>query len=132
LEFFMACSSILVVEDDEDIAWILRELLASEGYDVVVASNGKQALELLPKMQAPCLVLLDLMMPVMNGWEFLRAKVQDARIAPLPVVVVTAYDDQSAAQDDVKQIIRKPIEMDTLLKVVREYCQTESGNPGKA
>ncbi len=120
----MACNSILVVEDDEQIAWTLRELLESEGYTVSVASNGREALDLLPSMQSPCLVLLDLMMPVMNGWDFLKIKVKDMKIAPIPVVVVTAYQNGNVVHHGAERVMKKPIELETLLAVVRDYCQT--------
>lgn len=120
----MPCNSILVVEDDEEIAWTLRELLASEGFDVSRAGNGKEALDMLPQMKRPCLVLLDLMMPVMNGWEFLEVKVKDVSIAPIPVVVVTAYDDHGVTQHGARKVIKKPIDLDMLLNVVRQYCES--------
>jgi len=118
----MSCRSILIVEDDEEIRWTLRELLEFEGYHVECASNGKQGLELLPQLATPCLILLDLMMPVMDGWEFLKLKKQDVQLAPIPVVVVTALGDQELEKYDAKKVIKKPIQFETLLKVVHEYC----------
>src|SRR5690606_28206772 len=87
------CKTILVVEDDADIREVLREVLEVEGFTVRTADNGKVGLEALEEIGRPCLILLDLMMPVMNGLEFLAAL--RARSAPRspPVVIVSAYSD---------------------------------------
>jgi CheY-like chemotaxis protein len=117
----MACKSILVVEDDEEIRSALTTLLEMEGYKAFGASNGKEALEMLPRVGRPCLVLLDLMMPVMNGWDFMRAKEKDVSVAPIPVVILTAIDDSSKAPA-AEQLMKKPIDFSLLLKIVHEYC----------
>lgn len=115
------CNSILIVEDDEAIRECLKETLELEGYRIFAASNGRDALEMLHRIELPCLVLLDLMMPVMNGWEFLEAKRADVALAALPVVVVSAVADK-AMDTHVAGIVKKPIELDLLFKVVRQYC----------
>jgi len=120
------CKTILVVEDDFEIRNILCELLELEGYDVHSAGNGKEGLDLLPKMEEPCLILLDLMMPVMDGFEFLHAKKRYLKIAPIPVVIISALDPGMEPPGAAK-FIKKPIQIDTLLQVVREYC----GMPSK-
>jgi CheY-like chemotaxis protein len=115
------CKSILIVEDDKEIRETLALLLRYEGYEVFEVANGKEGLDLLPRVTIPCLILLDLMMPVMDGWEFLRAKQTDIKIAPIPVVVVSALDSAEAASGTVG-LIKKPIEYEILLQVVRQYC----------
>jgi CheY-like chemotaxis protein len=115
------CRNILIVEDDVDIRLSLQELLQAEGYNVHGATNGKEGLEWLHQMDLPCLILLDLMMPVMDGWEFAKIKQQDGRIAPIPVVVVSAFEN---APETVRaaRYIKKPIKFDALLQVVHQYC----------
>src|SRR5687768_5509935 len=84
---------VVVVEDDEEIRDSMRDALEIEGYAVSTYSNGKEALDGLRKLGIPCLILLDLMMPVMNGWEFLQA-MKAERFAEVPVYVVSAIADQ--------------------------------------
>jgi CheY-like chemotaxis protein len=84
----VAPGRVLIVEDDEAIRETLRELLEFEGFEVATAANGREAVSQLQRTERPCLILLDLMMPVMNGWEFLRKRREDLTIATIPVVVV--------------------------------------------
>ena len=116
------CShQILVVEDDEDIRDSLREALESDGYQVVTAEDGKEGLQALDEMPRPCLILLDLMMPVMNGWQFLERMKEDTTLATIPVVAVTAAGERgNTAQADM--LIKKPVDLDHLLKVIKMYC----------
>ena len=115
------CSSILVVEDDPSIREGIVGLLEVEGYRVYAAENGKKALDLLQRIETPCLILLDLMMPVMDGWQFTALKNKDIRIAPIPVIVVSAIAD-SASIEGSKGHIKKPINVDLLLRLVKAYC----------
>ncbi len=116
-----SCRSVLIVEDDDGIRDALRFSLELEDYQVFVASNGKEGLELLPKIPAPCLILLDLMMPVMSGWEFAAALEKDMVLATIPVVLVTAYADE-AKTVKAKGIIKKPVDLDVLLASVKRWC----------
>ncbi|MBI4511703.1 MAG: response regulator [Deltaproteobacteria bacterium] len=118
------CRSILVVEDDPDISETIQDLLEQEGYSVTTAANGKEGLEKLGHMERPCLILLDLMMPVMNGLEFLAARGENDVIATIPVVVLTAYG-QMASQvptSEVAGIVKKPVELESLINSVRTFC----------
>ncbi len=115
------CKSILIVEDERDIRETLQEALELEGYVVYSAANGRDAIERLDTIPRPCLILLDLMMPVMTGWQFLEVQKRDARIAPIPVVIVTAAAGK-VASEDIAGLLRKPIAMEVLLKVVEQYC----------
>ena len=115
------CSTILIVEDDEDIRSVIVDLLESEGYVTLSASNGKEALEILKKAAKPCLVLLDMMMPIMNGRQFLDTIMSDSRLAPLPVLIVSAVADKSIAEGSIGYL-RKPIDIDVILRVVSQYC----------
>lgn len=118
----MGCKSILVIEDDEDILDILKTFLEIEGYKVKTALNGRIGLELLPQMEKPCLILLDLMMPVMDGWAFTEALEQDVVLACIPVVVVTAFSEKATSIKLARSIIKKPVDIDVLLRIVEQYC----------
>ena len=117
----MKCKSILIVEDEKGIQDVLRMALETEGYKVYTADNGKEGLNLLPQIETPCLILLDLMMPVMNGWEFSKIISKDIILASIPVVLVTAYGERAQTVPS-KGIIKKPIDLDTLLNTVYQWC----------
>lgn len=108
---------ILVVEDDHDIREMLQSLLEDEGYSVWSAANGKAALDLLAeKTELPGLILLDLMMPVMDGETFLKAKAQIARLQAVPVLMLTA--SHSGVSLNVAGYLKKPLDLDELLEFV--------------
>ena len=100
----------------------LQDVLEDEGYSTVVAANGREALERLRALTPPCLILLDLMMPVMSGREFLAALREDGVLAPIPVVVVTAWPTEAQATPGVQGFVKKPIDVEVLLDLVRRYC----------
>lgn len=116
---------ILIVEDDFDIRDTLSQILADEGYRVSTAANGREALDLLATGALPSIILLDLMMPVMNGWQFRAAQRQDARLSGIPVVVISADAGvfQRADVLDAAAILKKPVQLDELLEKVRAYGQ---------
>lgn len=116
---------ILIVEDDDAIRTTLKMLLEMEGYFVVTAADGKEGLKALKTMDEACLVLLDLMMPVMNGWEFIEAKRKDDHIATIPVLVTSAVADKADATM-VAGIIKKPIDIDALLTFIKVFCGSSS------
>src|SRR5688500_9556738 len=111
---------ILVVDDASDTAGALATLLEFEGYEVRTARDGAEALRSV-HAGAPDLILLDLWMPVMNGWEFLRAlRSLPGEHSRVPVVVMTA-DSRAAKQDlPVQKLMLKPLDLDTVLSVVRQ------------
>jgi CheY-like chemotaxis protein len=117
----MAPRLILVIEDDEGIRETLRLTLELEGFDVITAANGKLGLDAL-KEHKPCLILLDLMMPVMDGWAFADALEKDADLASIPIVVVTAVAESAKNVKLARGVIKKPVDMDVLLKIVGQYC----------
>ena len=106
---------------------MVAALLAGEGFTVVTAENGRRGLERLIDAR-PCLVLLDLMMPVMTGWEFRRAQVSlpDSDLAAIPVLLLTAVPDPMAQADllDAAGVITKPLDFDELVETVRRHCPT--------
>ncbi len=129
----MQCKSVLIVEDDDSIRDTLRLLLEAEGYPVITAQNGKDALSKLEALDQPCLVLCDLMMPVMNGWEFIAEVKKDKLhgFATIPIIVVSAAGDHAASQrGPVEGYIKKPLDIDVLLKAVRRYCGPPSAKAG--
>jgi two-component system chemotaxis response regulator CheY len=117
--------AVCVVDDDADIREVLTDVLALEGYDVVAAGDGESALSLLRARPSACrLILLDLMMPHMNGWEFRRQQLQDPAIAAIPVVLLTGAGTATKSIDElhVAATIEKPVELDTLLAQVAQHC----------
>jgi CheY-like chemotaxis protein len=107
--------TVLVVDDEADIRESLRDALGDEGYSVMLASNGKEALALLPKVPRPCAIILDLIMPVMSGMEFYEAMRAVPQPADIPVLISTS--DPSRAPNRVP-VMRKPINLDRLLMTV--------------
>lgn len=121
----MSCQQILIVEDERDARDALKEILEMEGFDVATAENGQIGLELLQTSKEPCLIFLDLMMPVMNGWEFLEALRHQQKhvLATIPVVVVSAIADLSAAQEKYNcDFMKKPVNVQSLVSVAHQYC----------
>ena len=115
---------IMVVEDDLAIGEILRELLENAGYRVSWAANGEEALERLRLGGAPRVILLDLMMPVMDGIEFRAAQRRDPALAPIPVVVISADHalDAKVGEMQVDDYLAKPFELGALLATVDRYA----------
>jgi CheY-like chemotaxis protein len=94
-----------------------------EGYRVVGAANGREALDRLPSMPKPSLILLDLMMPVMNGWEFAEALQADVEFAAIPIVVLTAFGRELEKHSISTQgVIAKPVDLDRLFRLVKGFC----------
>lgn len=119
----MAPSDILVVDDDADIRDTLRDALEFEGYAVSVAANGRDAWESLRPDALPSLILLDLMMPVMNGAEFLGLLRADPRLRTVPVVIVTAFGSIAATvAAESQDYLPKPLDLEQLLRTVARYC----------
>jgi CheY-like chemotaxis protein len=108
---------LLVVEDDEGARAALGDILDLEGYQVALSANGQEALDQLRSEPLPDLIILDLQMPIMNGWQFRREQNKNPRFASVPVIVVTAF--QSAGDIEVSAIVHKPIDIERLLALVR-------------
>jgi CheY-like chemotaxis protein len=101
---------------------MLGRFLELEGYKVELASNGKQALERLTGGVHPCVILLDLMMPVMDGWQFRREQVRDSHLKDIPVIVVSAAGKDRIAEIDANAVLTKPLDLEQLLERVTQYC----------
>jgi CheY-like chemotaxis protein len=119
------CGGVLVVEDDADILRAIVQVLEDEGYAVRAAENGRVALEALrePDAPRPCVILLDLMMPVMDGWAFRAEQLRDPALSDIPVIVLTA--DGAATQKLGRMhgagALRKPVELLTLLDAIQPF-----------
>lgn len=122
----MACSNwILIVDDDPDLRGTMKDLLEMEGFPAAAAENGEEALKLLQEKQQPCLILLDLMMPVMDGWEFLETLKHHyhALFASTPILVISAVADLGGLEQRYNcQVMIKPADIQQLVMVARQYC----------
>jgi DNA-binding response OmpR family regulator len=114
--------TVLVIEDEDQARGFLVEILNFEGFNAVGFSNGAEALDYLHDSAAPCLIVLDILMPVMDGRQFRAAMLRQQRLAKVPVIVVTALDVTAARDLDATRVLRKPVDVDALLNVVRTHC----------
>jgi CheY-like chemotaxis protein len=113
--------TILIVEDNQDSRELLADYLSATGYQIEVAENGKVGLDKLKAGLRPTLVLLDLTMPVMDGWQMHAEMKADPELASVPVIIVSAVDSLSLPKG-VQGMLPKPIEIDLLSAIVRHYC----------
>lgn len=111
---------VMIVDDDPDIREEIAAALVREGYEVAEAGDGVEALTAID-VSVPALVLLDMMMPRMNGNEFLEAVAQRPELGEIPIVVVSAYPGE--VRRGARKIMPKPISLNALLDVVAEYCR---------
>jgi CheY-like chemotaxis protein len=111
-------TSVLVVDDESDIREAVAELLEDEGYDVIDAGDGAEALRM-ARQYHPSVVLLDLMMPGMSGWEFCAKRKDDPELAHIPVIVLSALGRVQGL--DAVGYLQKPFELDDLLTAVRQH-----------
>jgi CheY-like chemotaxis protein len=119
-----ALDTILVVDDDDSIRWLVTEILEDVGYCVVSAKNGREALEFLRDTQElPSLILLDLMMPIMDGARFRSAQLGDSVLCQIPVVVLSAGKNSIQAKAlQAASFIPKPFDVNQLVEVVLKHC----------
>ena len=117
---------VLIVEDDRDTREMLGRFLELEGFEVSTAANGQLALDAL-RQHAAAVIVLDLMMPVMDGWQFRQQQIHDPRLAGIPVVVVTAAGSRTSLPPiDAHGWLSKPVDLDQLLQMITPLCG--SGN----
>ncbi len=112
---------VLIVDDDPDLLDVTSFVIQSEGIAVETARNGQEALSVLRAGGLPGLVLLDLMMPVMNGWEFLAEVAKDPVLDAIPVVVLTAAEHTQVP--GAAEVLTKPMDLAALLRVVERYVR---------
>lgn len=120
----MPHQNIFIIEDDADLRETMKELLELEGFSVVTAENGREGIELLERNGKPCLILLDMMMPVMNGWEFLETMQRDqqALLAQTRVAVVSAAAEMADLQQYGCSVLSKPVNVDRLFALAHAAC----------
>ena len=129
----MAHAKILIVEDDDSIRALCRELLEGEGYAVGACSNGIEALAFLDAQAEPCLILLDMLMPMMGGVEFMgEFSKRPHTIVPIPVYLVSSNADSGAGKKlGCCGFLKKPFNCDALLAIVATHCKSDHEKPGK-
>ncbi|HYV43382.1 MAG TPA: response regulator [Myxococcaceae bacterium] len=110
--------SILVIDDEEDILFTLAAILKALGYSVKVAWNGREALETMRASGAPDVIVLDLMMPVMDGYQFWSEQHRDPKLAQIPVVVITAGTSVRRDELDPFGVVPKPIKLPLLCSLI--------------
>ncbi len=115
---------VMVVDDDDAIREALQDVLSDEGYDVIGASDGQQALDFLNGDKRPSAILVDLWMPVMDGWKFLDAMLANPRFSRIPLVVLTAARDQRARELCVAEVLTKPVQLNQVLGVLERLTST--------
>ncbi|HUP27305.1 MAG TPA: response regulator [Chloroflexia bacterium] len=113
---------MLVVEDESYLCELISDVIESEGHTARRASNGLEALEQV-RLKKPQLILLDLMMPIMDGWEFMEALRANPEWDGVPVVIITAIYDVKRTQEETgaKAVITKPFDIDQITEIVRDY-----------
>jgi CheY-like chemotaxis protein len=124
--------NVMVVDDDPDIREVLSDCLAMEGYAVVEAANGAEALSCLRRGVRPDLIVLDLMMPVMDGWRFGQELKHDPALSALPVLLTSAVNDleRAAASIGARGCLPKPFALSSFLDAVERHCRPAAAAEG--
>jgi CheY-like chemotaxis protein len=113
---------VLIVDDDVDLCHRLADELEGFGYDVLVAFDGEEALATLRRERGPFLVLLDLLMPKMNGWRLREAMTLDPVLAGYPVIVMSATDSPEEAAISASAFLRKPVQLQTVVDALDAFA----------
>jgi CheY-like chemotaxis protein len=120
---------VAIVDDDADIREVIGAALEDEGYSTIQASDGRAALQMLQRAEPkPNLILLDLMMPMMDGWQLQRRLREDPELADIPIVIMTAHAGFGRAVRSAQPetpVLPKPLDLDHLLETVETYCDKE-------
>jgi two-component system phosphate regulon response regulator PhoB len=112
---------VLVVDDDGDVSETIKDVIEPQGYRVIAAGNGQEALAVLEE-ERPSLMLIDVFMPVMNGVELLKVVRRIPRLAGIPRVLMTATNDRMIGVRQDVPVLYKPVDFDALTGIVRRYC----------
>lgn len=116
------CGNVLVIDDDPAIRQTMQDVLGIHGYKVVTASDGQEGIEVLSSMkEPPCIILLDLMMPGVNGWGFLDFQRSSPEFSSVPVVICSAYE-ASARSIGTSPVLIKPVKLDALVNAIKAFC----------
>jgi CheY-like chemotaxis protein len=122
-------AAVLLVEDNDDVREMMSLALELDGHTVCAAANGRDALKCLKDGMRPCLILMDLMMPVMNGWELRAALQKEPAWRDIPVVVISAVNPDVAERLQNTAYVPKPVDIDNLLEMVCTYCRENGTAP---
>lgn len=118
----MTCKNVLLIDDDAAILQMMHDVLEIEGYQISVARNGAEAIEILRRASPlPCVILLDLMMPVLNGWEFLDFQRNDPKFKDIPLVICSAYQESAKAINPAAYL-KKPLHYQPLVETIKKFC----------
>jgi CheY-like chemotaxis protein len=115
--------TVMIVDDDDAIREALEDVLSDEGYRIIGMSDGQQALDYLNAQGAPAAILVDLWMPVMDGWKFLDALLEDTRFSRIPLIVLTAARDQRARELRVSEVLTKPVQLQQVLSALERLTK---------
>ena len=121
----MPANRVLVVEDEEMIRESVIEFLGDQGFDAFGASDGREALDKLTNGEGlPCVILLDLMMPIMDGRAFRERQLQNPNLAKIPIVVFSAYQDVAVTANELRAagFLPKPVDLSRLLLLIKQSC----------
>ena len=113
---------VLLVDDDQDLRDSIADLLRQRGYHVTTAEDGYAAMSIITGNGVPCIVLLDLVMPGMDGWQFLGAMQNDPHLAAIPIVIASAHAATHAPPAGAIAVLHKPFDFDELFSVVARHC----------
>ena len=121
------CALIVLVENDSSIREMLQLAIELEGYKVRTASSGDEAFSLLKELKVPCLILVDPVMPMMDGYKFIELASQTHTIASIPIVIVSTSPNESdvkvvSESGKIKGLVKEPISLEVLMKIVHEHC----------
>lgn len=122
---------VLVVEDNHDVRETLCELLTSYGYDAIGAEHGREALDKIDSIPGrPCVIVLDLMMPVMDGKTFRIEQLKKPEVSGVPVVIISAFDEplEEIRGMNATAFLRKPLNLKELMRIVRDKCPTDAAH----
>jgi CheY-like chemotaxis protein len=116
---------VLLIEDESEIRLVLGDLLEEAGFEVSLARNGEEALRQLRGGEAPSVIVLDLMMPVMDGWAFRAEQLKDPSLAAIPVVIISGAREaeETARQLAAADLLVKPFKVEALIAAVRAHCR---------
>ena len=120
--------SVLVLEDDRDSSQMIKDIIEDQGYTAICVGNGREALAVLEK-ERPCLMLIDVFMPVMNGVEFLRAVRSNPRLTDIPRVIMTAANDRMIGVKEDVSVLYKPVDFEGLKRILHKYCNPDYCDP---
>jgi CheY-like chemotaxis protein len=122
---------VLVVDDDMEIRQALTDILQDEDYDVRAAANGREALEMVERGPCPDVILLDVMMPVMDGWHFLSARLAHPRLVEVPIIIISAgmEAEREAHKVGVFEVARKPLHVDDLVRRIEDCRRRAQTTP---